>query len=215
MTLTITEEKFMITLYGSARSSAGRCLWMLEEAGVPYTLKEIDMRNKEHKSPEFLKINPNGKVPAMVDGDVTLFESMAINFYLAEAYKKELLGKTPAEKGLVHQWSFWAISELQGPMIQVFIQKVFVPAERRDEKVIEENMKVLPEMMNVLNGKLAGKKYLVGNEFTLADLNTASVVGIAHAIGLDMSAYSNINAWLGAIADRPSFQKYMSHRNAK
>jgi len=173
------------------------------------------MRNKEHKSAEFLKINPNGKVPAMVDGDLTLFESMAINFYLAEAYKKELLGKTAAEKGLVHQWSYWSIAELQNPMIQVFIQKVFVPAERRDDKVIEENLNQLPPLMTVLNNALEGKKYLVGNEFTLADLNTASVIGIAHAIGLDMKPYSNINAWLGAIADRPSFQKYMGMRNAK
>jgi len=205
----------MITLYGSTRSSAGRCVWLLEEIGVPYTLKEVDMRNKEHKSAEFLKINPNGKVPAMVDGDLTLFESMAINFYLAEAYKKELLGKTAAEKGLVHQWSYWSIAELQNPMIQVFIQKVFVPAERRDDKVIEENLNQLPPLMTVLNNALEGKKYLVGNEFTLADLNTASVIGIAHAIGLDMKPYSNINAWLGAIADRPSFQKYMGMRNAK
>lgn len=205
----------MITLYGSARSSAGRCVWALEEIGVPYTLKEVDMRNKEHKSAEFLKINPNGKVPAMVDGDLTLFESMAINYYLAEAYKKELLGKTPAEKGLVQQWSYWSIAEMQSPMIQVFIQKVFVPAERRDDKVIEENMNQIPALMSVLNNALEGKKYLVGNEFTLADLNTSSVIGIAHAIGFDMKPYSNVNAWLGAIADRPSFQKYMGMRNAK
>lgn len=202
----------MISLYGSPRSSAGRCVWMLEETGVAYTLKDVDMKNKEHKSPEFLKINPNGKVPAMVDGDLTLFESCAINFYLAEAYKKDMLGATPAEKGLVHQWSFWAMTELQSPMIQVFIQKVFVPAERRDQKIIEDNMKVLPELMNVLNTSLNGKKYLVGNQFTLADLHTASVVGIAHAIGFDLDAYPNVNAWLGAISDRPAFQKYMGLR---
>jgi glutathione S-transferase len=111
----------MITLYGSPRSSAGRCVWALEEAGVPYTLKEVDMRNKEHKSPEFLKINPMGKVPAMVDGDITLFESMAINYYIADNYKKELLGTNALEKGLAMQWSFWATSELQTPIIECFI----------------------------------------------------------------------------------------------
>jgi glutathione S-transferase len=205
----------MITLYGSPRSSAGRCVWALEEAGVAYTLKDVDMRNKEHKSAEFLKINPNGKVPVLTDGDLNLFESMAITFYVAEAYKKELLGKTAAEKALVHQWSFWSISELQGPMIQVFIQKVFMPAEKRDDKVIEENMAQLPALMTVLDQSLQGKKFLVGNDFTLADLNTSSVVGIAHAIGMDMKSYANINAWMGAIADRPAFQKYMGMRNAK
>ena len=81
----------MITLYGSARSSAGRCLWCLEETGVAYENKNVDMRTKEHQSEAFLKINPNGKVPAMVDGETKLFESMAINFYLADKYKPELL----------------------------------------------------------------------------------------------------------------------------
>jgi glutathione S-transferase len=202
----------MITLYGSPKSSAGRCIWALEEAGVAFTLKEIDMRAKEHKSPEFLKINPNGKVPALTDGDVTLFESMAINHYIAEAYKKDLLGNTPAEKGLVSQWSFWASSELQGPIIEIFIQKFFMPADKRDDKVVEENLKILPELFTVLNNSLQNKKYLVGNQFTLADLNVASVAGITHAIGFDMSAYSNINSWMGAISDRPAFQKYMGMR---
>ncbi|MFA6237856.1 MAG: glutathione S-transferase family protein [Bacteriovorax sp.] len=202
----------MITLYGSPRSSAGRCIWTLEEAGAQYTMKEVDMRNKEHKSPEFLKINPNGKVPAMVDGDLTLFESMAINFYIAEAYKKDLLGSTAAEKGLVHQWSFWASSELQGPIIEVFIQKVFMPDDKRDNNVIEENMKKLPELFTVLNNSLEGKKYLTGNQFTLADINTASVAGIAMMIGLDMKPFTNVMAWLGSMNERPAYQKYMGMR---
>jgi len=202
----------MINLYGSPRSSAGRCFWALEEAGVPYNLKEVDMKNKEHKSPEFLKINPNGKVPAMIDGDLKLFESMAINFYIAEAYKKELLGSTPAEKGLVHQWSFWASSELQNPMIQVFIQKVFVPEEKRDQNIIDENLKKLPNLFEILNNALSESKYLVGNHFTLADLNTASVASIASIIGFDLAQYQNVNSWLGAMSDRPAYQKYLEMR---
>ncbi|MFZ3229350.1 MAG: glutathione S-transferase family protein [Pseudobdellovibrio sp.] len=202
----------MITLYGSPRSSAGRCFWALEEAGVPYTLKEVDMRSKEHKSAEFLKINPNGKVPALTDGDLILFESMAINFYVAEAYKKELLGNSAAAKGLVHQWSFWVSSELQGPIIEVFIQKVFMPEDKRDNNVIEANLKKLPDLFQVLDSALAGKKYLVENQFTLADLNTASVASISSAIGFDMKPYSNVTAWLSAMADRPAYQKYMTLR---
>ena len=203
----------MITLYGSPRSSAGRCLWALEEAGVTYTAKEVDMRNKEHKSPEFLKINPNGKIPALVDGDYTLFESMAINFYIAEAYKKELLGNSAMDKGLVHQWSFWASSELQGPIIEVFIQKVFMPDDKRDQKVIESNLAKLPALLSVLNTSLEGKKYLVGNQFTLADLNTATVVSICPMVGEDLSNYPNVKSWLGGMTDRPAFQKYMSMRS--
>jgi glutathione S-transferase len=202
----------MITLYGSARSSAGRCLWTLEETGAPYTLKEVDMRAKEHKSPEFLKINPNGKIPALVDGDLKLFESMAINFYLADAYKKELLGTTTAERALVHQWSFWASAELQDPIIQVFIQKVFMPEDKRDQKVIEENWNKLPALLTVLDQSLAGKKYLAGGDFTLADLNTATVVSICPAIGEDLAKYPNVKNWMSAMSERPAFQRYMGSR---
>jgi glutathione S-transferase len=202
----------MITLYGSPKSSAGRCVWCLEEAGVAYENKALDMRTKEHKADWFLKINPNGKVPALVDGDLNLFESMAINFYIAEKYKPELLGKTMSDKALVSQWSFWASSELQNPIIQVFIQKVFMPEDKKDLKVIAENEEMLPELFSVLNQSLNGKKYLCGSEFTLADLNTASVASIAHAIGFNLAQYPNITSWLGAISERPGFQKYMSLR---
>ncbi len=202
----------MITLYGSARSSAGRCLWTLEEAGVSYELKNVDMRAKENKSEAFLKINPNGKIPALTDGNFTLFESMAINNYIAEKYKPELLGTTIEERALTHQWSFWASSELQGPVIEVFIQKVFMPEEKRSQAAIDENLAKLPELFNVLDKSLAGKTYLNGKSFTLADLNTQSVVSIASMIGFDMGAYKNVDMWMKAISDRPAFQKYAALR---
>ncbi len=202
----------MITIYGPARSSAGRCVWALEEAGVPYELKNIDMRTKEHKSEAFLKINPNGKVPAMTDGNFKLFESMAINNYIAEKYKPELMGTTAEERALTHQWSFWTTSELQDPIIQVFIQKVFMPDEKRSQAVIDENMEKLPELFKVLDNALEGKTYLNGKAFSLADLNTQSVVSIAPMVGFDISSYKNIDLWNKAISDRPAFQKYSAIR---
>jgi glutathione S-transferase len=202
----------MITLYGSPRSSAGRCIWALEEAGVPFTHKDVDMKNKEHKSADYLKINPMGKVPAMVDGEITLFESMAINYYIADTYKKELLGTNAQEKGLSMQWSFWATSELQPPIIEVFIQKVFVPEDKRDIHLIEKNLNKLPGLLTVLNNSLADRKYLAGNQFTIGDINTASVVSICPMMGVDLEAYPNITSWLRTISERPAFQKYQGLR---
>lgn len=203
----------MITLYGSARTSAGRCLWCLEETGVAYENKNVDMRSKEHKSEDFLKINPNGKVPALVDGETNLFESMAINFYLADKYKPELLGTTPEERANSYQWSFWSSAELQDPIIQVFIQKVFMPEDKRSQAVIDENMAKLPALMTTLDNALASKTYLNGKTFTLADLNTMSVVSIAAHIGLNLSQYKNIDSWMKAISDRPAYQNYMKLRS--
>jgi glutathione S-transferase len=202
----------MITLYGSPRSSAGRCVWTLEEAGIAYTLKDVDMKNKEHKSEAYLNINPMGKVPAMIDGDVTLFESMAINYYIAEKYKKELLGTNDGEKGLAMQWSFWATSELQPPIIEIFIQKVFMPDDKRDQSIIENNLKKIPSLLSVLNNSLKEKKYLSGSQFTIGDINTASVVSICPMLGIDFTDYPNIKNWLHSMNERPAFQKYQSLR---
>jgi glutathione S-transferase len=202
----------MITLYGSARTSAGRCLWCLEETGAAYEHKNVDMRAKENKSEAFLKLNPNGKVPALVDGETILFESMAINFYLADKYKPELLGTTPEQRALSYQWSFWASSELQDPIIQVFIQKVFVPEDKRSQAVIDENMAKLPAYFEILDNALASKTYLNGTSFSLADLNTQSVVSIAPHVGFDISKYKNVDLWLKAISDRPAYQNYAKLR---
>lgn len=198
----------MITIYGSARSSAGRCFWCLEEVKAPYQAIEVDFRAKEHKSDAFLRINPNGKIPAMVDDEVTLFESMAINFYLAEKYKKDLLGTNLQEKGYVYQWSIWAIAEVQPPIIEAFIQKVFVPEDKRDLALIEKSLSKVPAFLKILDDRLADSKYLAGNEFTLADLNTASVVNILHHIQYDLSQFKNTVNWLNVLSERAAYKNY-------
>lgn len=200
--------KKMLTIYGSPKSSAGRCFWTLEEAGVEYQQKSIDFSKGEHKSEAFMQVNPNGKVPALVDGDFTIWESVAINNYIAEAYKPELLGNTPQEKGLVSQWSIWSVADLQVPMIQAFIQLIFVPEDRRDQSIIDASFEKLPPMLNTLEKELEGKSFLVGERFTLADLNTAFVVSICDAIRFDLADYSNINQWRARIAEREATQRY-------
>lgn len=198
----------MITIYGSPKSSAGRCFWCLEEAGVEYETKSIDFSAGEHKAEAFLKVNPNGKVPALTDGDFTIWESLAINNYIAEAYKTELLGSSAQERGLVSQWSIWSVVDLQVPLINAFIQLVFVPEPRRDAKVIETSFEKLPALLNTLETGLEGKDYLVGDTFTLADLNAAFVVGICDDIKFDLTEYKNINQWRARIAERENTQRY-------
>jgi glutathione S-transferase len=180
---------------------------MLEELGLPYERVQINMGNKEHKSPEFMAINPNGKVPALVDGELKLFESMAINQYLAEKTNSALAGTTAKEKGLIAQWSYWSILELQKPAVDWLIQAIFVPEERRDASLIERSKKAVPPLLKILDTELMGKKYLVGNSFTLADLNTASVVNILVSLGFPMNEYTHVNAWLETCKARPSYKK--------
>lgn len=200
----------MLTIYGSPKSSAGRCFWCLEETGVEYSAKSIDFSAGEHKAVDFLKVNPNGKVPALVDGDFTIWESLAINNYIAEAYKPELLGSTVQERGLVSQWSIWSVADLQAPLIQAFIQLVFVPEPKRDASIIEKSFEKLPPLLSTLNNSLADKTYLVAERFTLADLNTSFVVAICDAVKFDLAEYTHIQQWLERIAEQDSSKRYMA-----
>lgn len=198
----------MIKIYGSPKSSAGRCFWCLEEAGVAYETQSIDFSAGEHKSEAFRQINPNGKVPALQDGDFVIWESLAISNYIADAYKQELLGNSPQERGQVSQWSIWSVADLQVPMIQAFIQLVFVPEPRRDADIIANAFEKIPPMLATLENSLNDKTFLVADRFTLADLNCAFVVGICDDIKFDLSEYSNINQWRARIEARQGTQRY-------
>lgn len=197
----------MITIYGSHKTSAGRCYVMLEECGLSYKQIIPDMSKREHKAPEYLHINPNGKVPTLKDGNFVIWESIAINRYLAEKYKPEFLGNTIEEKSLIDQWSVWSMTELQPPMVDLLIQMVFVPADKRDQAIIEKAKSRIPDRLKILDNAIANKTYMIANQFTLADLNLASVAKIGLSLGYDYKEYPNLTRWLMNIKERESFRK--------
>ncbi|WP_347357412.1 glutathione S-transferase family protein [Bdellovibrio sp.] len=205
----------MIKIYGSPLSSAGRCYWMMEELGLSYEQVPLNMREQQHKSEDFLKINPNGKIPAIIDGEYVLWESMAITNYLAKKHNSPLAPQNLDEEGHILQWSFWALVDLQKPAIDWLIQELFVPAEHKNPKVIEDAKKHLPRYLNTLESGLNSKNYLVGDRFTVADLNVASVVGILHALQYDLSIYPNISKWSKTCHSRPASLKVQAMRAAK
>lgn len=198
----------MLKIYGSPRSSAGRCFVLLEELGLKYEVVPLDMRAREHKSPDFMKLNPNGKVPVLVDGDFVIWESVAINAYLCEKYAPNLLGMGPRNKGLVQQWSTWSVVELQPPLIDCLIQLMFVPDEKRDMSLVDRQRKKAKPFLAVLDREIGSKTYLVGQQFSVADINVASVANLALGVGVDLGGFPNLTRWLAAIKDRPSFRKF-------
>lgn len=203
----------MIQLYGSPRTSAGRCYLVLEEIGVAYQAMPIDMMQKrEHKLPAYLQLNPNGKVPCLVDKGLVLWESIAINRYLAEKYKPELLGRDLKTRAHVAQWSTWSQVELQPPMIDIVIQTVFTPAEKRNAGVIESAHAALPPKLAVLDAYLKDKTYLVDENLSLADFDVASVVNITNALKIPRAGYPALEAWFNRMQERPSYQKWMEMR---
>src|SRR5262249_40551133 len=132
-----TEVAMSIIFYGATMGSSARTHWMLEEVGAPYEVKQVNLRDPALRSEDMAKVNPGGKIPCLADGDFKLFESMAINFYLAEKYKPELLPQDAAGRALAYQWSFWAITNLQLEVMRFLQNTTFLPEAERNPKIAE------------------------------------------------------------------------------
>jgi len=198
----------MIKLYGIPRSRTARALWMLEELQVPYEVVPVNFIGEARK-PEYLKINPNGHIPALRDGDLTLFESLAINLYLARKYDKGLWPKTVEGEAKAYQWSIWSMTELEEPLLTVLLNRAFLPEDQRDARKAEDAAERFKTPLNVLEGQMTGE-YLAGKEFTVADLNVASVLGWAPLGGLDLGRAPKTQAWLGRCTARPGYARFVA-----
>jgi glutathione S-transferase len=198
----------MIKLYGIARSRTMRPLWMLEELGLPYENVKVSFVN-ETRTPAFLKLNPNGHIPVLQDGDLTLWESMAINLYLARRYDKGLWPKRVEDEGRAFQWSLWAMTELEEPVLTAVMHRMSLPADQRDPKRAADAAERFKTPLGVLNGALAGKAYLLGDAFTVADLNVASVISSAPLGGLDLGSAPDVLAWVVRCTGRPAFARVL------
>jgi glutathione S-transferase len=194
----------MIKIYGVPRSRTMRALWMLEELGVPYENVKVSFVD-ETKKPDFLRINPNGHIPVIQDGDVVLWESLAINLYLARKYDKGLWPKSVEGEGRAYQWSLWAMTELEEPVLTALMNRMFLPAAQRDAKKAAEAAERFKKPLGVLDAALAGRAHLAGDAFTVADLNVASVLSWAPLGGLDLTTAKHAQSWITRCTSRPAF----------
>lgn len=200
----------MITLYGVPRSRALRCLWMLEEVGVPYENEKVMFGPTGSRTPEFLCINPNGHIPALKDGDLVLWESLAINLYLARKYGSALWPTSVENEGRTFMWTTWAMTELEPPVITAFVNRVMLPEGQRDLAAADAAAERFRTPLGVLEGALAGKDYLVEGRFSVTDLNVASVLAIAGLSGLSMDGAPSVQGWLGRCTQRPAWQRALA-----
>jgi glutathione S-transferase len=190
-------------LYGSSNSRAIRSIWAMEEVGIDYDHVPTNFA-EQSKEPDYLVINPNGRIPTLVDGDLTLFESMAINLYLAKNYGGDLYPANAADEARAQQWSVWGISEIEPLQMRIVVQKFFVPDETRNYKSIESAEKGLQRPLTVLNTHLAGRAYLLGENFSIADLNLSAVMMLLKQTKTDLSVHENVTRWMTACYDRPA-----------
>ena len=198
----------MITLYGIPASRAFRVLWMLEELGVEYRHVATNFAGGGTRTAEFLKLNPNGHIPVLVDGETVLWESMAINLYLARKYGAGgLWPATVEDEGHALQWSFWVMTEVEAALLAVLLHRRILPEGQRNAALAEESVAKLAGPFGVLDGQLRGRAYLLGAAFSVADLNVASVLGWAALAGIDLSHWPQFAAWFARCSERPACRK--------
>ena len=194
------------TLYGVSSSRAIRSIWAIEEVGVEYEHVPTHFVG-DSKQPEYLAINPNGRVPALVDGDLVLFESMAINLHLARAYGGDLFPEEPADQARAVQWSVWAFSEIEPLQMQIVVEKFFTPDEKRKPGVVERASTGLQRPLAVLDAALSDRAHLLGDAFSIADLNVAGVMLLLQLVEFDYTHHANVKRWADTSYARPSLAR--------
>ena len=196
----------MLKLYGITQSRAFRPLWLMHELGLEYEQIALDYRGEQLSDPAYLAVNPNGRIPTLVDGDLALWESMAINLYLARRYGGDsgLWPDSIEGEALAQQWSFWVMGEVEGPLLSVLMHSRVLPAEKRDPDRVSRNLGVLKAPFAVLDQALAGRDYLLGRQFTVADLNVAAVLSWCKPAKLPLDDYPQLDAWLKRCLARPA-----------
>jgi len=189
--IALKDKISVLKLYGGARSRASIVKWYLEEIAVPYEFVMLDMQAAAHLQPEYLEINPIGKVPAIVDGDFKLWESGAILLYLAQKYGK--MPESLEQQAEIVQWVIFANATL-GPGI-------FVEASRERET---------PRMLQPLNHIFEKQPFLMGDEFGVADAAVGSILAyIPMMLKLDLSPYPAVVDYIKRMSERPAFKNAM------
>jgi glutathione S-transferase len=203
----------MLKIYGTSMSRAARALWAAEELGVKFEHVPVAIGTTGSRKPDYLKINPNGHVPAIDDDGAIVWESMAINLYLVEKYGKAPFWPSKIEdRGHAYQWSLWGMTETEPHLITVFANRVALPTEQRNEDAAKRAMEALTSPLKVLDDHLRNRPYLLGSDYTVADLNVASILMLAPLVQVDMSLVPAARAWLDKCLGRPAAQKARTYK---
>jgi len=202
-----------IKLYSWPRSSGTRVAWALEELGIPYEYVELDPKKNENRSPKYLAVNPHGKVPALVDGDQSFFESGAILLHLGNKYGVEK-NLWPATGGQARadalSWTVWAMTELGPYMMQYLYHGLDTPfsykPEDRSKASAEYNLSQLNRNLDALEARLEGRECLLG-VFSLVDVAAAGWLVMGTMFGLKLDRHPRVAAWCKRCGERGAFKR--------
>lgn len=217
----------MLKIYGVYRSRASRPLWLLGELGLPFQHVPVIQAGRladatapdaplNTASPAYLAVNPLGQIPCMEEDGLTLTESLAITLHIARLHGGALGPRTEAEDALMVNWALFAATAIEGPALEIqMIQRAGGDVTPEGQAAIGIAAERLRRPFARLERHLASADHLVGDRFTVADLNTAEVVRYAESHRPLFDAHPAVAAWLGRCQSRPAFRQMMQHRLAE
>ena len=200
----------MLRIHGSARSRALRTLWMAFELNLRYEHNELLPRSPGTKTPEFLAMNPNAQLPVIEDDGFVLYESMAINFYLAKKHKSPLYPSDPKQEALALQWSLWETDKLDRQLVNYVNHTTALPADQRDKSIADAAWTAVVPAMDALNTSLSKTRWLAGPDFSVTDLNVAGA--LYRGLSMDLARWPAVKEWLERCWDRPAAKKARAMR---
>jgi len=197
-----------VKIYYAPNTRAVRIVWLFEELGLPYELKRFKLGDPGMRAPEYLKVNPMGRVPTLEDGDLTMSESGAIVQYVLARYGNGRLvpAQTSQDFGPYLQWLHYAEGMLMPPVNTIVVETMLLPPERRNQGNADRALKLLTRMLVPVNAHLEGREFLAG-EFSGADIMTGHACTVAANLGADVSDKPHLAAYIARINARPALKR--------
>jgi len=200
------KDQTMLKLLGRQTSgNVQKVMFLLEEIGLPYAREDYGRQFGNTQTAEYKALNPNAKVPTLVDGAVSMWESNTILRYIAAGHAPALHGGTAAEKSQVERWMDWLLASLNAPYLAMFRDAKKPEAERAPDFATQRAEMIA--LLGLLDATLAGKDFVALGRFTLADIALAPIVARCLAYPVERPAMPEIERWCAAMAARPAFVK--------
>jgi glutathione S-transferase len=195
-------------IHHAPNSRSVRALWLFNELGLPYELEIYPLGDKSMRTSEYLKVHPLGRVPALEDGDVTIFESGAIVQYVLEKYGDGTMVPAPGsiDYPIYLQWLHYAEGMIMPQINIIVVETIFLPEERRNQINVDRATKLLTRMLTAVDMHLQDRDFLAG-EFSGADIMTGHACIVSGRLGADISDKPNIAAYIDRLEARPALQK--------
>ena len=194
----------MLKLYGTPPTRALRVVWLLNELGLEHELHPVDLMQDEHHQQNFLSLNPAAKVPVLVDGDLVLTESAAIQLYLAEKYPQAgFIPETLEDRAQMYRWMFFLVTEVEQPLWRIARHTFVYPDEKRIPQDVELARQECLEMIEVLERHMSEREFMVGDRLSVADFNAAYTLDWANTEEM-LAAAPRLRDYLKAMYARPT-----------